>query len=275
MGQFTLIALLSATLLAQTENPRELPLNTGKEIYHAACIGCHASDGKGMPRTTVGFETPFPDFTECNQTSREPNSDWKAIIHNGGPARGFSEIMPSFTEALTAEQIEKVVEHLRSFCRERSWPRGELNLPRAMITDKAYPEDEAVVTTAINANQTPAVTSSVVYERRIGKKNQVELAVPFAFQRQDTKTWFGGVGDLTLGYKRMLFSSMSTGSIVSLSGEANLPTGNKQRGLGTGVTVFETFAAYGQLLPRNSFLQFQAGAELPTHQGDANKAVFW
>src|SRR5262249_53213695 len=56
---------------------------------------------------------------------------------------------------------------------------------------------------------------------------------------------------------------------------ANLPTGNKQRGLGTGVTVFETFAAYGQLLPRNSFLQLQGGAELPTHQRDANKAVFW
>ena len=70
----------------------------------------------------MGFETPFPDFTECNQTSREPNSDWKAIIHQGGPARGFSEIMPSFTEALKPDQIEKVIEYMRGFCRER-WPR--------------------------------------------------------------------------------------------------------------------------------------------------------
>ena len=266
--------LHSAALFAQTPDSVELQLTTGKEIYHAACIGCHAPDGKGMPRTTVGFETPFPDFTECNQTSREPNSDWKAIIHNGGPARGFSEIMPSFTEALTPDQIEKVVQYVRGFCRDR-WPRGELNLPRAMITDKAFPEDEAVITTTINAKGAPGVTNEVVYERRFGVGNQIELAIPFQFEHQDTGSWLGGVGDITLGYKRLLFHSLKSGSIVSVSGEAILPTGNKARGLGNGVTIFETFATYGQILPANSFFQFQGGVELPTHRDDANKAVFW
>src|SRR2546428_8828879 len=119
----TLLAIIQwlqpAALFAQIADSGELPLNTGKEIYQAACIGCHAPDGKGMPRTTVGFEVPVPDFTECIQTSREPNSDWKAVIHNGGPARGFSEIMPSFAEALNPDQIEKVVQYMRGFCRDR------------------------------------------------------------------------------------------------------------------------------------------------------------
>ena len=53
-----------------------------------------------------------------------------------------------------------------------------------------------------------------------------------------------------------------SGSIVSVSGEALLPTGNKARGLGSGVTIFETFATYGQILPANSF--FQSTAPLPT-----------
>jgi mono/diheme cytochrome c family protein len=264
-------------LVAQTPNGQELQLNTGKEIFQAACIACHGPDGKGMPQTTLGFTPPatFPDFTDCNGTAREFNNDWRAVIHKGGPARGFSEIMPSFTEALTREQIEMVIGYLRSFCKDSSWPRGELNLPRALITDKAFPEDEAVLTTTVNTNGAAGVTDQIVYEKRIGVRNQIELALPFAEARQPTGTWLGGVGDLTLGYKRNLFSSLRSGSIVSVSGEVNLPTGNKSRGLGSGVTIFETFATYGQMLPKRSFLQFQGGVELPTHSDDANKAVFW
>src|SRR5439155_3917795 len=203
-------------LLAQNDG---LQLRTGKEIFQAACIACHGPEGKGMPRTTVGFTPPstFPDFTDCNGTTRELNADWKAVIHNGGPGRGFSEIMPSFTEALTPEQIEKVVESLRGFCKESSWPRGELNLPRALVTDKAFPEDEAVVTTTVNATGGAGVRTEFVYERRFGIKNQIELVLPFVFQRQETRTWFGGAGDVTLGYKRNLYSSLRTGSIVSVS----------------------------------------------------------
>ena len=81
----------------------KLQLNTGEEIFKAACIACHGDDGKGTPQTTAGFERPatFPDFTDCSGTTPEPNADWRSIIHRGGPVRGFSEIMPSFTEALT------------------------------------------------------------------------------------------------------------------------------------------------------------------------------
>ena len=127
--------------------PRPLQLNTGKEIFEAACVACHGHDGKGMPQTTLGFEPPatFPDFTDCNATTREADADWTAIIHNGGPMRGFSQIMPSFREALTSDQIEKVIQHLRGFCPERDWPPGELNLPRPLVTEKAFPEDEWVL----------------------------------------------------------------------------------------------------------------------------------
>ena len=34
-------------------------------------------------------------------STREREFDWKATIHEGGHGRGFSEIMPSFAEALT------------------------------------------------------------------------------------------------------------------------------------------------------------------------------
>jgi mono/diheme cytochrome c family protein len=264
-------------LFSQTVQNGGIELNNGKEIFQAACIACHGPDGKGMPQTTLGFEPPatFPDFTDCSGTTREPNPDWKAIIYGGGPARGFSEIMPSFAEALTSDQIDQVVGYLRGFCRDRSWPRGELNLPRAFLTEKAFPEDEAVTTTTINAEGPAGITNEFVYERRFGARNQIEVAVPFAFQRLDGQTWQGGVGDMAFGYKRALYHSIESGSIFSVSGEIVAPTGDKSRDLGSGVTVLESFASYGQILPADSFLQFQGGVEVPTHSDDASKAVFW
>jgi mono/diheme cytochrome c family protein len=251
--------------------------SSGRDIFRAACVACHGSDGRGAAQATRGFEPPptFPDFTDCNATTREPNRDWSAIIHNGGPGRGFSEIMPSFREALTSDQIEKVIEHVRGFCGEPSWPRGELNLPRALVTEKAFPEDEAVMDAAIDTKSPRNVTNRLVYERRFGTRNQIDIGVPFTFQASGTGRRFGGVGDIALGYKRVLASSLRTGSIFSLSGEAVLPTGNVARGMGKGVTILESFASFGQLLPKESFLQFQGGIEVPTHTDDAHKAVFW
>jgi hypothetical protein len=183
--------------------------------------------------------------------------------------------MPSFRDALTSAQIAKVIQHLRSFCTDSGWAPGELNLPRPLVTEKAFPEDEWVVSSAINARGNPGFSSTFVYEKRFGVRNQIEIKAPFVFTRPTPGTWYGGTGDMSLGFKRVLTSSKQKGSIVSLFGEAHFPTGNRARGTGSGVIVFEGFAAYAQLLPKNSFLQFQGGAELPTETSIASRAVFW
>jgi hypothetical protein len=163
---------------------------------------------------------------------------------------------------------------MRGFCRNSHWARGELNLPRAFATEKAFPEDELVITTALNAQRAPAVMSHIVHEQRFGMKNQIEVDVPITFA-DEHHTWYGGVGDTTLGLKREIFSSLATGSIVSLFGGVIVPSGNKARGFGTGTTTFETFASYGQLFPTNTFLQFQLGADLPRHTDISPQSVFW
>src|SRR3954471_2681876 len=161
----------------------ELKLETGQEIFQAACIGCHGPGGRGQPQTTLGFEPPptFPDFTDCNGSTRERVGDWQATIHEGRPARGFSPIMPSFAEALTIRQIELVTQYLRTLCPEPVWPLGELNLPRAQMTEKAFPEDETVMTMSANATGSGAFSSALVYEKRFGVKNQLEIAAPLNF----------------------------------------------------------------------------------------------
>jgi mono/diheme cytochrome c family protein len=270
-----LVWLPGAVLPAAAQASSESQFSSGQQVYEAACVACHARDGRGQPQTTVGFELPLPDFSDCNFASREPAPDWGAIVHEGGPARGFSEIMPAFGDALSSSEIQMAVEYVRGFCADKAWPRGDLNLPRALVTEKAFPEDEAVLTTTVDAEGSGAFSNQLVYEKRFGARNQIEVAVPFHFQKPEAGSWNGGIGDVALGFKRTLFHSIGSGSIFSVAGEAVLPTGNKARDLGKGVTIFEPFAAFGQILPRDSFLQFQSGIELPTHSDDATKEVFW
>src|SRR6185503_12273335 len=108
----------------------------------------------------------------------------------------------------------------------------------------------------------------------IGARNQLELAVPFSILEQTPGQRAGGIGDIALGFKRDLFHSFSKGSIFSAAGEITLPTGDKNKELGSGTTIFETFVAYGQILPRSSFLQFQGGLELPADRTRPDEA-FW
>jgi len=275
-GALAALVLAAGAGLAQKGEDPGIPLNTGKEIWEAACVACHGADGKGMPQSTVGFKRPdsFPDFTRCDQTTVELNTDYKAVIRNGGPFRGFSQIMPSFSGVLTDEQIDKVVHYLRGFCTESGWPRGELNVPRALVTEKAYPEDEAVVSTAVNTRGAPAVSNHFIHEQSFWKRNQLEIDVPLEFLHQN-QTWYGGFGDVTLGLKRVLYDSLPKGSILSVQGSTIFPAGNSGHGLGSGVTTFETFVAYDQLLPHLTFIQFQGGADLPVDTKIAPRSTFW
>jgi len=120
-------ALLALLFSASGFAANRASLHSGRDIYQAACAGCHGGDGVGAERTLIGFEPPetFPDFTRCDQTTPEEDIAWKSIVRDGGPTRGFSQIMPAFADALSNEQIDSVVGYLRSFCRETRWPRGE------------------------------------------------------------------------------------------------------------------------------------------------------
>jgi hypothetical protein len=141
------------------------------------------------------------------------------------------------------------------------------------VTEKAYPEDEAVLTASISSGEPGAVNNKLVYERRFGARNQFELIVPFGWQ--ETVQWNAGIGDVALGLKRALIHSLEKGSIFSIAAEVVLPTGNEDKGFGKGTTVFEPFVSFGQLFPRDFFLHAQGGLELPAEIDKAEREAFW
>lgn len=279
------VTLCAATGLAGAQDagtmrpvPSHVSTVSGRSLYDHACASCHGVSGAGAARAQVMFDDPLPDFRDCQFATREPDADWLAVIHDGGPARAFGRMMPAFLEALTIEQMEDVLAFVRGFCADSAWPRGELNLPRPLVTEKAFPEDEAVLSTSLTTTGTGVVSNKLVYERRLGARNQFEVVVPFAFVESEVTggtTWGGGVGDLTLGFKRAIAHSLRRGAIFSGAAEIILPVGDEGLGLSKRTPVFEPFLAYGQLFPSESFLQAQAGVELPFDRALATPEAFW
>jgi len=248
----------------------------GEQIFRATCATCHALDGKGSPRSVVGFAMPlpnghdFPDFNDCPTNTVEPIGDWVAVVTRGGPVRGLDRHMPAFGDALSPAQIESVVKYLKSFCADRSWPLGDLNLPRAFYTEKAYPENETVWTTGVTSSGQKAVGNAVVYEHRIGSRGQYEVTIPLNFQQGDTGSWSRGLGDVELALRRTFYASFERGSIFAAGTAVTLPTGKESAGLGNGFTIYEPFAMFGQVLGANGFLQVHSGIEIPSdhNRGD-------
>lgn len=230
-----------------------------------------------MERSQVGFADAIPDFTDCSYASREAAQDWQTVVSKGGPSRRFSHRMPAFGGALTAAEIERVVDYVRSFCSDASWPRGELNLPRPLETEKAFPEDEIVVTaSAVTRRGERMATTSFIYEKRVGARNQWELVVPLTTREQapDAETRWTGVhvGDIAIAVKRAVIHNAS--SILTLGAEAIFPTGDAKLGLGEGTLIVEPFLLGATELPRNSYLQFHAGVGLPARTSVLDREGF-
>ncbi len=260
------------------------PARSGAEVWGAACAACHGSDGAGQPRAQVGFDVPLPDLRDCTFATSEPTADWFAVVHEGGPVRALNSMMPAFGGALTDAEISGVVDYLRGFCHDApDWPLGDPNLPRAQFTEKAFPENELTLTSTVALRGPGSVMSELIYEQRLGARAMFEVGVPFGFLDASGTAlgmsgaggWTAGLGDLGFAVKDVLLQSNRSGSILALGLDLSVPTGQADRGLGAGVTVFNPFVAFGQILPAEAFVQAHAGADLPVDTTDTKPDLFW
>jgi mono/diheme cytochrome c family protein len=248
---------------------------TGADIFRMTCSTCHGIDGKGSPQSVVGFDVPFPDFTDCSINTPEPGGDWSSVIHRGGPIRGLDHHMPAFGDALSDDQIDAVVKHLWSFCKDPSWPRGDLNYPRAFFTEKAFPENESVWTTGITGKGAKAVTNNLVYEHRIKQRSQYEITIPLDFQQSAPGgAWNRGLGDVEFALRRSFYVNLDQTLIIAAGGAVTLPTGKETAGLGEGVTLWEPFAMLAKGLGANGFVQMHGGVMLPSDTNEVPKATY-
>ena len=253
-------------------------------MWTAWCARCHAEDGSGRVNEPTITVAPM-DFTDCRLASPEPDVDWERAIAKGGPGVGLSAQMPAFEDSLNADQIAAFVSHIRTLCKETGWPSGNVNFPRPILTEKAFPENEFLILPAVahwDEDPAPSITKGslmALYERRIGKRTMIEIEVPMVGTNSLT-TWTSGIGDIALGVKHAVFATAgdprqgSPPRIVSLGLEVVLPSGDRFKDHGSGTTIFEPFVSAGAML-RDWYLQTEIKVELPADRIRADRAFVY
>ena len=171
--------------------------------------------------------------------------------------------MPAFGDALTRAQIAAVVGYVRRFCGDDAWPRGDLNFPRAFFTEKAFPENEVVLTNTVSTSGRPSSATRSSTSGDLARATSSKWSFPWTRPRA-ARRWQIGLGDVAFAFRRTVFASRRTGTIAAAGGEVAFPTGEAERGLGDGYHVFEPFAMFGQALTARLVLQFHAGLEIPS-----------
>jgi Cytochrome c len=245
-----------------------------KQLFADACASCHGDDGKGQV-SGLGVTVPLPDFTWCAFNSEETDRDWGLVVSEGGAAVGRSEQMPAFRDALTEQQINLVIAYVRTFCTE-DWPSADLNFPRPFVTEKAFPENELVLTW--NFARTPDKERDTQFvwglEKRLGARTQIELNLPFSIRDPKDGATIGGIGDVEAAVKYALYYNDESLFILSGGLEVGIPTGNFHRELGEGTTTLSPFLAagkaWGDFVSQGS-LKF----EYPFVARRAPKAIFY
>lgn len=244
----------------------------GRELYEATCAACHGTDGQGAPEGTA-ITVPLPNLTDCSFNSREPSSDWEHVVVHGGSSLGLSDQMPAFEDTLNQGQIREVLAYIRTFCREKGWPRGEMNFRRSLFTTKAFPENEAVLTHEFTEGKKGERewTTRLSFEQRIGARGQWEVILPYQVKESGEKT-VAGPGDLALAYKHVFLAHNEWQAISAASLELALPSGDRNRGLGDGTVKFEPSLLSGIALGR-LILQNQIQAVLPVDEDRAARQM--
>jgi mono/diheme cytochrome c family protein len=249
-----------------TSNPR---VEQGRQVYVQSCAMCHGQDGGGNPEWESDVQPV--EFTDCGTTA-EPTELWESIVREGGSPYGLSSVMPSFEEALSAEDITAVVAYVRTMCPGADrYPPGDLNFRRLLKTGKAFPEAEWVVRTSdpVGAKDRRAEIE-VVYENRVGPRFQYEIEAPLRYAAPEGEG--RGVGDVAVAGKQVLHFDLARRQILSGGLRLTLPAGNESKGLGRGTWAFSPFLAYGKAWGRN-LLQSRVGIDLPADTLKADRTA--
>jgi len=204
------LLVLAATLA--TAGPAD---SAGAALYQAWCSQCHGKDGRGVAATQTRLSVLPANLADCRASTAETDARWTGIVRDGGAAFGLSLDMPAYGGAATPEQLRAVVRYIRSLCRERGWPPGELNFPRAFLAEKAYPENEAVISLHGREQQ-------YIYERRLGRRAQLEASARTVLDSLDKP--FDGV---TAAVKYDAWYSSERRALASVGLEATPPVGRQ------------------------------------------------
>lgn len=221
----TLRTLLSIALLLQFFVASATPadeLARGEAVYKANCASCHGPNGNPDPESPLvqALGIVPADLADPLFNSREPVSAWKTVVTHGGPALGFSAMMPPFGSSLSEAEIDAVLTYVKTTLGgAHDYPDGDLNLYLPVRTKKAFPEDEWVWKTRYTGTDGSDSWKNILeYEFRIGTRAQGVLEV--THETGGRKSQFG---HLEPGLKYVLSHNRAAGYILTGAVQVGVP----------------------------------------------------
>ncbi|MCC6202966.1 MAG: cytochrome c [Gammaproteobacteria bacterium] len=241
-------------------------LARGRQIFETNCASCHGAAGKPDLQSPVvqALAVKPANFSDPLFNSREPASHWQIVIAHGGPALGFSELMPAFGEALGDEGVKDVLAYSRTLAGAHDYPDGGMNLFLSLRTKKAFPEDEWVWKVRHTDKDGPNQwRNTLEYEWRIGTRWQGVLEASHIID--GSRDRFDVVEP---GFKYVLHHDASAGRIVTLGGNLGVPLRSDRD------WEVLPYIAYGKVLNEQWTLQTSARLKMSLEDFDHSSAEF-
>jgi mono/diheme cytochrome c family protein len=241
-------------------------LGRGAELFAANCATCHGSAGWPDPDSALvkGLGVVPADFSDALFNSREGEGEWTLVVKHGGPALGFSEVMPAFGNTLSDEDIENVLAYIKTLGGEHDYPDGSLNLFLPIRTKKAFPEDEWVWKQRYtDTDGDNAWKNTLEYEFRIGQRWQGVLEANY-----ETKGGDGEFGHFEPGFKYVLSHDKRRGSIYTLGVQAGVPLSSGEN------WEFLPYLAMGKIINDEWIFQGSGRLKFDLEDSDGGSAEF-
>lgn len=237
-------------------------LARGAEIYQTNCASCHGSSGAPDPELAKNLGVTPANFSDPLFNSREPLSDWRLVVTEGGPALAFSDKMPAFGETLSAEDIDAVLVYIKTLGGHHDYPDGKLNLFLPTRTKKAFPEDEWVWKQRYtDQDGDNAWKNTLEYEFRVGQRGQGIVEIT-----HETVGGHSEFGHLEPGFKYVLKHDAAAGFILTGAAQVGVPLNDKAN------WEFLPYLAFGKILSDAWTLQGSGRLKLDMENSDNSNA---
>ncbi|MCI0506277.1 MAG: cytochrome c [Gammaproteobacteria bacterium] len=89
---------------------------TGEALYKTYCSQCHGIKGDGMGVNVRDMAVQPRDHTDRVAMSSRSDADLFKVVKEGGQAISKSVLMPAWAGAISDDEINSLVKHMRVLC---------------------------------------------------------------------------------------------------------------------------------------------------------------
>lgn len=109
--------LLFATFFLFVGSSSQADSERGRRIYRENCVPCHGQSGKGDGLGAKTLPVRPADHTNAKAMKSRTDAFLRDVIAKGGSAMGLSSFMPAWEGILKDEQIQDLVDYIRTLAR--------------------------------------------------------------------------------------------------------------------------------------------------------------